>query len=259
PQPAAGEALVRLRAAALNRLDVWIRRGLPSVPKPRTLGADGAGIVEALGAGADNVSPGDAVCINPGLFCGRCAACLAGQQSLCVEFRVLGEHLDGTHADYVVVPARNLHPMPPGLSFDEAAAFPLTFATAWRMLVTKARLRAGEWVLIWGSGSGVGSAALELARALGARPIVTAANDEKLARARARGAEGTINRTTQDVGEAVRELTGGAGVDVVVEHVGKETWATSLGALRRGGRLVLTGATTGGGPPAQLHRIFWKQ
>jgi NADPH:quinone reductase-like Zn-dependent oxidoreductase len=259
PEPQAGQALVRMRASALNRIDVWLRKGLPSVPKPRTLGADGAGVVERLGPNARGVEVGMPVCINPGLFCGRCRYCMAGEQSLCVQFHVMGEHVEGTHADYAVVPAHNLHAIPDGLGFEEAAAFPLTFATAWRMLVTKARVQPGEWVLVWGAGSGVGSAAVELCRVLGARVIATASREQTLAAARARGVEATVNHRSGDVAEAVREATGGRGVDVVFEHVGKETWATSLGALRKGGRLVITGATTGGGPPAGLHRIFWKQ
>ena len=259
PEPGAGEALVRVHASALNRIDVWIRLGKPSRPKPHTLGADGAGVVEALGPGTEGPVPGTAVVINPGLFCGACEACLLGQQSLCERFAVLGEHVPGTHADYCVVPVRNLHPKPAPLSFAEAAAYPLVFATAWRMLMTRARLQPGEWILVWGAGSGVGSAAVTLASALGARVIATASRDEVLAVARERGAHATINHRDDDVLAAVRELTGGRGADVVYEHVGADTWATSIEALRRGGRLVITGATTGGNPPARLHRIFWKQ
>ena len=259
PEPGAGQALVRLRCSALNHLDIWVRKGLPSVPKPRILGADGAGVVELLGPAARGVEVGMPVCINPGIACGRCRFCLAGEQSLCVQFGVLGEHLDGTHAEFVVVPARNLAPVPEGLTFEQAAAFPLVFTTAWRMLFTKARLLPGEWVLIWGIGSGVASAALELCRAAGARAIATSSSDEKLVHARERGAEATVNHAREDVADAVRTITGGRGVDVVVEHVGKATWSTSIDALGKGGRLVITGATTGGGPPAGLHRIFWKQ
>jgi NADPH:quinone reductase-like Zn-dependent oxidoreductase len=259
PEPAPGEALVRMHASALNRIDVWIRLGKPSRPKPHTLGADGAGVVEALGPGTEGPAPGTPVVINPGLFCGICEACLRGQQSLCERFAVLGEHVPGTHADYCVVPVRSLHPKPEPLSFAEAAAYPLVFATAWRMLMTRARLVPGEWILVWGAGSGVGSAAVTLASSLGARVIATASRDEVLAVARERGAHATINHRSDDVLEAVRELTDGRGADVVYEHVGADTWATSIEALRRGGRLVITGATTGGNPPARLHRIFWKQ
>lgn len=259
PEPGPGEALVRMHASALNRIDVWIRLGKPSRPKPHTLGADGAGVVEALGPTTEGPEPGTAVVINPGIFCGVCEACLRGQQSLCERFAVLGEHLPGTHADFCVVPVRSLHPKPEPLSFAEAAAYPLVFATAWRMLMTRARLAPGEWVLVWGAGSGVGSAAVTLASSLGARVIATASHDGVLAVARERGAHATINHRSEDVLAAVRELTEGRGADVVYEHVGAETWATSIEALRRGGRLVTTGATTGGNPPARLHRIFWKQ
>ena len=199
------------------------------------------------------------VCINPGIACGRCRFCLAGEQSLCVQFGVLGEHLDGTHAEFVVVPARNLAPVPEGLTFEQAAAFPLVFTTAWRMLFTKARLLPGEWVLIWGIGSGVASAALELCRAAGARAIATSSSDEKLVHARERGAEATVNHAPRGRRGRRPHDHRRRGVDVVVEHVGKATWSTSIDALGKGGRLVITGATTGGGPPAGLHRIFWKQ
>src|SRR5713226_6041754 len=206
PEPAADEILIRLRAASLNHLDVWVRKGLPSVPKPRILGADGAGHVEALGAGADAFRPGDAVVINPGIEDGPIV-------------HVIGEHTQGTHAELVVVPATNVYPLPKRLSFEEAAAFPLVFETAYRMLVTRAALREGEWVFVWGIGGGVATASLAIAKALGARTIVTSSSDEKLARARELGADETINHATEDVAARVKELTGGHGVDVVVEHV----------------------------------------
>jgi NADPH:quinone reductase-like Zn-dependent oxidoreductase len=259
PVPEGSAAVVQVRSSALNHLDVWLRRGLPSVPKPRTLGADGAGVVAQLGPDAAGVEVGQPVLINPGLFCRRCRFCLAGEHSMCLRFKVLGEHVDGTNADYVLVPSRNLHPIPDGWSFDEASAFGLAFVTAWRMLVTKAGLRPGEWVLIWGVGGGVASSALEICRAAGARAIVTSSSDAKLARAVALGAEATVNHVRDDVADAVRSLTDGRGVDVVVEHVGASTWARSIDALARGGRLVTCGASSGGQPPAGLHRIFWKQ
>ena len=255
PEPHGSAALVEVRSSALNHLDVVARRGLP----PRTLGADGAGVVSALGPDAAGVEVGQAVLINPGLFCRRCRFCLAGEHSLCLRFQVLGEHVDGTSADYVLVPSRNLHPIPGGWSFDEASAFGLAFVTSWRMLITKADLQPGEWVLIWGVGGGVASAALEICRAAGARAIVTSSSDAKLARALELGAHATINHARDDVADAVRSLTDGRGVDVVVEHVGAATWARSIDALARGGRLVTCGASSGGQPPAGLHRIFWKQ
>jgi NADPH:quinone reductase-like Zn-dependent oxidoreductase len=244
PVSGPGEVLIRLRAASLNHLDLWVRQGRPSVPKPRILGADGAGIVEALGEGVDGFEPGDEVLINPGLaHDGRIA--------------VLGEHTDGTHAELVAVPASNVYRLPDGLGFEEAAAFPLVFMTAFRMLVTKARVADGEWVLVWGAGGGVGTAAFAIAKALGARTIVTSTSDEKLARAAELGADAAI--PTADARERVKEITEGRGADVVVEHVGEATWATSLAVVRAGGRVVVCGATSGPNPPAQLHRIWWKQ
>jgi len=244
PAPAPGEVLVRLQAASLNHLDLWIRQGLPSVPKPRILGADGAGVVAALGEGADTFSEGDRVVLNPGLDDGA---------------HILGEHRDGTHAELVAVPADYVHPIPEGLSFEEAAAFPLVFETAYRMLVTKARIEEGEWVLLWGIGSGVALAAFVIAKALGARTLVTSSSAEKLARAAELGADATVNHAEDDVAAAVKEATGGRGVDVVIEHVGEATWKTSLQSAAPNARVVVCGATSGPNPPAQLHRIWWKQ
>jgi NADPH:quinone reductase-like Zn-dependent oxidoreductase len=246
PEAGPGEVLIRLRAASLNRLDLWVRKGLPSVPKPRILGADGAGTVEALGDGVDGLELGQRVVINPGLEHGD-------------RITVIGEHMDGTHAELIAVPATNVYPLADQLSFEEAAAFPLVFETAYRMLSTRAGLQAGEWVLVWAAGSGVGSASLAVAKALGARVIATSSSDEKLARARELGADAIVNHARDDVAATVKELTDGAGVDVVVEHVGEATWKTSLQVACTGGRIAVCGATTGPNPPAQLHRIWWKQ
>jgi NADPH:quinone reductase-like Zn-dependent oxidoreductase len=237
PEPKPGDVVVSLRAASLNHLDIWIRRGLPSVPKPRILGADGAGVRE---------DTGERVVINPGLEHGD-------------RILVIGEHMDGTHCELVAVPESNVYPLPEGLSFEEAAAFPLVFETAYRMLVTKAGLQEGEWVLLWGIGSGVATAGLAIAKALGARAFVTSSNEEKLERARELGADAAVNHSDGAVVEAVKEVTGGAGVDVVLEHVGEATWQRSLQAVRAGGRIAVCGATTGPNPPAALHRIWWKQ
>lgn len=243
PSPGPGEVLLSVRAASLNHLDVWLRRGLPSVPKPRILGADGAGVVAALGEGVDGVSVGDAVVLNPGLDDGK---------------RIVGEHMDGTHAELIAVPAEYLHPVPEGMSFEDAAAFPLVFATAYRMLATRAGLREGEWVLVWGIGAGVATASLAIAKALGARVLATSTSNEKLERARELGADAVV-RTDADVVAAARELTNGAGMDVVVEHIGEATWKSSLQSVRAGGRVTVCGATSGPNPPAMLHRVFWKQ
>jgi zinc-binding alcohol dehydrogenase/oxidoreductase len=242
PVAGPGEVLVRLRAASLNRLDCWVRQGLPSVPKPRILGADGAGVVEALGDRVDGFEPGQPVVLNPGLDDGA---------------KILGEHMDGTHAELIAVPQDYVHPLPNGLEFEEAAAFPLVYETAYRMLVTRAGLREGEWVLVWGVGSGVGSAALVVAKALGARVVATSSEDAKLERARELGADVAVNHESGDVVAAVKEAAGG--VDVVVEHVGEATWTRSLQAARAAGRIAVCGATSGPNPPANLHRIFWKQ
>ena len=247
PVAGPGEALVRIHASALNRLDVWTRKGLPSVPKPRILGADGAGVVESLGAGVSGFEPGERVLLNPGI------------EAPDGTIHIIGEHGDGTNAELIAVPATNVHPIPEGLSFEEAAAFPLVFETAYRMLVTRAGLREGEWVFLWGIGSGVSTAALAIAKALGARAIVTSSSDVKLERARTLGADVLVNHATGDVKAAVKEATAGRGADVVVEHVGEATWRTSLDVAAREGRITVCGATSGPNPPAALHRIWWKQ
>ena len=236
PEPREGEALVELRAASLNHLDVWIRKGLPSVAKPRILGADGAGVI----AGTD-----ERVVINPGILSNG-------------KMHIVGETMDGTHAELIALPRDYLHPIPDGLSFEEAAAFPLVFETAYRMLVTRAHLQADEWVLVWGIGGGVATAAMSLAKALGAHVVVTSSSDDKLARARELGADAGVNHETDDVVARVKEVTGG-GAHVVVDHVGEATWKRTLDAARPAGRVCVCGATTGPNPPANLHRIWWKQ
>ena len=247
PDPVAGpgQVLVRLSAASLNHLDVWVRKGLPSVPKPRILGADGAGIVEAVGDGVDGLESGQRVVLNPGMEHGD-------------VITVIGEHCDGTHAELIAVDDAQVFPLDDSLSFEAAAAFPLVYETAYRMLVTRAAVREGEWALIWGIGGGVATAAFEICRALGLKTIVTSGSDDKLARAVEWGADVAVNHAKADVPAAVREATG-KGVDVVVETVGEATWARSLAAVRSGGRVVVCGATSGPNPPAQLHRFWWKQ
>jgi zinc-binding alcohol dehydrogenase/oxidoreductase len=243
PEPKPDEVLVRLHAASLNHLDIWVRRGLPSVPKPRTLGADGAGVVELA---ANGFEAGQRVVVNPAVIeDGR--------------MHVVGEALDGTHAELIALPSRNVYRIPDELSFEEAAAFPLVFETAYRMLVTKAGLQSDETVFVWGVGGGVASAALAIAKALGARVIVTSSSREKLERARGLGADEVIDHASEDVRARVKELTGGQGADVVVETVGDATWKTSLEVAAQGGRIVVCGATTGPNPPAGLHRVWWKE
>ena len=237
PVPSEGEVLVELRAAALNHLDIWIRKGMPSVPKPRILGADGAGVIAGTG---------ERVVINPGIYDAH------------GKMHIVGETMDGTNAELIALPRDYVHPIPGDLSFEEAAAFPLVFETAYRMLVSRARLQAGEWVLVWGIGGGVASAALAIAKALGAHVVATSSSDEKLARASELGADATVNHSTGDVVAAVKEITGG-GAHVVVDDVGEATWKRTLDAARPEGRVVVCGATTGPNPPAALHRVWWKQ
>jgi NADPH:quinone reductase-like Zn-dependent oxidoreductase len=246
PEPGPGEVLVALRAAGLNHLDVWVRKGLPSVPKPRILGADGAGVVAALGEGVEGFEPGQRVVVNPGIpHDGR--------------ITVIGEHTDGTYCELKAIPAGQLYPLADSLSFEEGAAFPLVFETAYRMLATKTSVREGEWALIWGIGGGVALAAFEICRALGVRTIVTSSSEEKLQRARELGADLAVDHHADDVVAAVREATGGRGADVVVETVGEATWDRSLAAAATEGRVVVCGATTGHSPPARLYRLWWKQ
>ena len=242
PVPGTGQVLIELRAASLNHLDIWIRRGLPSVPKPRILGADGAGIVVS----GDGFAVGERVVINPGLDHGD------------GRITVIGEHTDGTHAELIAVPRSQVYSIPDGLGFEAAAAFPLVFETAYRMLVTKAGLQPGEWVLVWGIGGGVATATLAIAKALGAQVIVTSSSAEKLTRASELGADATLNHDTDDVVAGVKEVTDG-GAHVVVDNVGEATWKRSLDSARPAGRVCVCGATSGPNPPAQLHRIWWKQ
>ena len=246
PEPQPGEVLVELRAAGLNHLDVWIRKGLPSVAKPRILGADGAGVVASLGDGVDGFAVGDRVVLNPGIVHdGR--------------ITVIGEHTDGTYCELKALPAGQLYPLDETLSFEQGAAFPLTFETAHRMLVTKAAVQENEWVLIWGIGGGVALAAFELCRALGARTIVTSSSETKLERAAALGADVTVDHANDDVVQAVKDATDGRGANVVVETVGEATWERSLAAAGQDGRIVVCGATSGHSPPARLYRLWWKQ
>ena len=260
PTPAPGEVLVGLRAAALNHLDLFVRRGgVPKTPLPHVGGADGAGVVLDSGPGAGAFTPGTRVFFDPGLSDGTCDYCARGEHSLCDRWEILGEHRDGTFAQAVVIPEVNLRPIPDRLSFEEAAAFPLVFLTAWRMVITKARVRPGESVLILGIGGGVAIAALQIAKDAGAQVFVTSRSDEKLERARQLGADVLINQATTDFSKEVWGLTQKRGVDVVIDDVGAATWAGSVRALARGGRLVTCGATSGPKPDEDIRRIFQKQ
>lgn len=259
PVPGPGEVLVRVRACALNHLDLFQRRGLErvTIPFPHISGADVAG--EVAQAPAGTFTEGQRVMLQPGLACGRCARCLEGRDNECPRYDVLGYQSDGGYAEYVRVPVQNLIALPDAIGFIEAAAFPLAFLTAWHMLVTRARLQAGELVLVLGAGSGVGQAAIQIARLHGARVIATAGSDDKLARARELGAFEVVNHAADDFAAAVRRLTEGRGVDIVVEHVGTATWDKSLRCLSRGGRLVTCGATTGHDARVDLRFLFARQ
>lgn len=263
PEPGPGEVRVAVKAVALNHLDIWVRRGGPAfhLDYPHRLGSDVAGEIHAFGPGADrgDLAVGDRVVVSPGISCGHCRACLSGSDNLCPRYRILGENTQGGYAEYLVVPRQNLLPYPGALSFAEAAAVPLTFLTAWQMMVRKAQVRPGELVLIHGAGSGVSVAGIQICKLFGARVVVTASSDEKLARARELGADETINYRTGDFVDAVRALTSKRGVDVVLDHVGGDTFARSIKITRNGGRIVTCGATSGFSPQVDLRHLFFRQ
>lgn len=262
PDPQAGPGTVRLRVAAvgLNHLDTWVRRGVPGhvFPLPMIPGCDFCGTVDQVGAGVRGLKEGDRVLVAPGFACGRCAECARGQDQLCRDYGIFGETADGGCAGLAVVPAVNAIPMPAGLSWTDAAAFPLTFLTAWHMLVARCGVQPGDEVLVHAAGSGVGVAAVQIARLFGARVLATAGSPAKLQRARELGAHEALDYESGHwVGE-VRRLTGRRGVDIVVEHVGEKTFAGSLKVLAKGGRVVTCGATSGSRLEADLRLVFFK-
>jgi NADPH:quinone reductase-like Zn-dependent oxidoreductase len=260
PELGPGEVLVRVRACALNHLDLWERRGLPhvTIPMPHISGSDVAG--EVVASMAEEVPSGRRVLLQPGLSCNRCVACLSGRDNECAHYEVLGyRHHPGGYAEYVKVPIQNLIPIPDETSFVQAAAFPLSFLTAWHMLMTKAQLKRGDDVLVLAAGSGVGQAAIQIAFMFGARVFATAGSEEKLERARALGAYEVIHHHKQDTAAEIKRMTGGRGVDVVIEHVGEATWRQSVRSLARGGRLVTCGATSGYNGALDLRALFAKQ
>ena len=264
PTPAvqrAGDVRVRVRAAALNHLDLFVVGGLPGVniTPPWVMGADATGVVDAVSPDVRDVAVGDRVVINPGISDRVCEYCQAGEQPLCVRYGILGEHLPGTIAEYVVVPSANVRTIPGKLPDETAAAFTLSTLTAWRMVVTRARVQRGEHVLIWGIGGGVALAALQICKSLGAHVWVTSSSDDKLEHARAHGADELLNYTKVDVGRAIRERTNKRGVNVVLDNVGQATWKQSLVALGRAGRLVTCGGTSGPMVETDVRRLFWNQ
>jgi NADPH:quinone reductase-like Zn-dependent oxidoreductase len=258
---AATDVRIRVRAAALNHLDLFVVKGLPgvSIVPPWVLAADACGVVESAGDDVTSVSPGEQVVINPGISDRSCAYCLSGEHSLCVRFKLLGEHLPGTAAEYVVVPATNVRAIPAAIDTTVAAAFPLATLTAWRMVRTRARVRSGERVLIWGIGGGVAIASLQICKQIGAEVWVTSRSDSKLARAKELGADHVLNTQNDDVPASIRKATGKGGVDVVIDNVGEATWSRSLQALGKRGRLVSCGATSGPIVETDARRLFWNQ
>jgi NADPH:quinone reductase-like Zn-dependent oxidoreductase len=261
PTIGANEVLVRVKACALNHLDLWVRRGLPGVPipLPHIPGSDIAGDVAEVGSAVTTVRPGQKVVLAPGVTCGKCPACISGQDNRCRSFTNLGYMIDGGCAEFVKVPEVNCLAFPENLSYEEAAAIPLVFQTAWHMLLVRAELQPGEDVLVLGAGSGVGSAAIQIAKFFGARVIATAGSPEKLAKATELGADHVIDHKTQKIRDEVRRITNKRGVDVVFEHVGTATWEDSLASLAYAGRLVTCGATTGYDAKLDLRVLFAKQ
>jgi NADPH:quinone reductase-like Zn-dependent oxidoreductase len=263
PDPVAGpgQVLVRVRAVALNHLEAWAAKAPPQMryDAPRILGADVAGTVEAVGAGVAAIEPGVDVILHPGVSCGRCERCLGGTDNLCAQYHLLGQGRDGGMAELVAVPAANVFPKPANLTSEEAASIPLVFTTALHMILTRARLEYGETVLVNAAGSGVGVAAIQIAKLHGAHVIASAGSDAKLEKAKALGADECINYTTQDLAEEARRLTGGRGVDIVVENVGADIMEKSIKALARNGRVVTCGATAGNDATFNVTRFFLAQ
>ncbi len=263
PKPTIGpdDVLINVKAVAMNHLDLWVREGLPNlkIEYPFILGSDVAGVIAEVGANVQGLTTGQRVTINPGWWDTKCEYCLAGQECLCVEFKLFGEHLPGGYAEFMRVPARNVLPIPDDFSFEETSAAPLAFLTAWRALITQARLKPGEDVLILGIGGGVASAAIQVAKLAGARVFATSSSDAKLERAKELGADILINHKAKEFEREAFQITNKRGVDVVLDSVGAATWIKSIRALRKGGRMVVVGSTSGPNPTEDVRYIFWKQ
>ncbi|MBI4412241.1 MAG: zinc-binding dehydrogenase [Deltaproteobacteria bacterium] len=261
PEPRADEIKIQVKATSLNHLDVWIRQGLLkglNLLLPLVPGADGSGVVAETGSKTLCFKKGDRVFWNPGFGCGSCPACISGDEALCTEYKILGEHCDGVHREFICLPENRIIPLPESVNFEEGAAFPLVFMTAWQMLVAKADIQAGQTVLIMAGASGVSTAAIQIAKLKGARIITTVSSNEAKKRVLELGADDVIDHYTESIGQRVRELTNGRGVDVVFEHVGAKVWKEALKALAKGGKLVTCGATTGADVSINLRHVFMK-
>jgi NADPH:quinone reductase-like Zn-dependent oxidoreductase len=260
PEPGPAEVLIRVRAAAMNHLDLWVRRGIGiETTMPHIGGSDIAGLVEALGPGVQGLAPGERVVVNPSLFCGHCPWCVRGEEPLCVAYRILGEHTDGGFAEFVSVPATGVYPIPDSVSFEQAAALPISYQTAWRALVSRAALRPGEDVLVIGASGGTATAAVQIAKLMGARVFAVTRGEQNVEGVRRLGADIVYDRAQVDFSRELYRDTGKRGVDVVVENVGEPTWQSSVRALARNGRLVTYGATAGPKASLDLRVMFWKQ
>src|SRR5438093_5303891 len=263
PDPVAGrgEVVLEVKATSINHIDIFLRRGMPGikVPMPKIIGSDAAGVIREIGLEVSGLRIGQRVTINPGISCGRCEFCAAGFGSQCLTYAMVGENTDGAYAELLKVPSHIVLPIPDSISFEEAAAAPLVFLTAWSMMAVKGNIRPGEDVLILGVGAGVGTAAIQIAKMLGCRVFATASTEEKLQRAKQLGADFLINYRTEEFDKKIRDLTNRRGVDVVVDYIGADTWVRSLRAARRGGRVLTCGATTGFTPQTDLRQIFFRQ
>jgi NADPH:quinone reductase-like Zn-dependent oxidoreductase len=261
PKLGRGDVLIEVKATSINHIDIFLRRGMPGikVALPKIVGSDAAGVIRQVGADVTGLSVGQRVTINPGISCGHCEFCAAGFGSQCTTYAMIGENREGAYAELIAVPAHIVIPIPDSLSFNEAAAAPLVFLTAWSMMVGKGNIRPGEDVLILGAGGGVGTAAIQIAKMAGCRVLATASTDEKLQRAKDLGADVLINYAKDEFDKKVRELTDKRGVDVVIDYIGADTWVRSLRSARRGGRVLTCGATTGFAPQTDLRQIFFRQ
>ena len=261
PAPARGDVVIEVKAASINHIDIFLRRGMPGikVPMPKIIGSDAAGVIREIGLEVSGLRIGQRVTINPGISCGHCEFCAAGFGSQCLTYAMVGENTDGAYAQLLKVPSHIVLPIPDSISFEDAAAAPLVFMTAWSMMVNKGNIRPGEDVLIPGAGAGVGTAAIQIAKMVGCRVFATASTEEKLQRAKQLGADFLINYKTEEFDKKVRDLTNRRGVDVVVDYIGADTWVRSLRSARRGGRVLTCGATTGFAPQTDLRQIFFRQ